>query len=216
VCHFGQPANWTSGNPKLPPTTHSCHRIIECGSLIGTLSAEGIMASGQVNRKGRNTRQRTSETQTGNGLVPCREQPVFAAYPRNRTHRCRLSKRSTHRTSTGILKKPTVIDRWENGSLHDLQDQTTKNNVGRLSCPQATKRSAAFERLRLATPICDDASLMKLEEDVTEYLREARRRDASGPDGLISTALERVARKYFQHILLKQSRVTPLRRRTCD
>jgi hypothetical protein len=82
--------------------------------------------------------------------------------------------------------------------------------------PSGNETKRAFERLRLATPICDDASLMKLEEDVAEYLREARRRDASGPDERISTVLERVARKYFQHILLKQSRVTPLRRRTRD
>ena len=80
--------------------------------------------------------------------------------------------------------------------------------------PHATKR--AFERLRLATPICDDASLVKLEEDVAEYLREAKRRDALGPDELISTVVDRVARKYFWHILLKQARVTPLRRRTRD
>ena len=74
----------------------------------------------------------------------------------------------------------------------------------------------AFERLRLATPICDDASVVKLEEDVAEYLREAKRRDALGPDELISTVLEKVARKYFQHILLEQGRATPLRRRTRD
>jgi hypothetical protein len=74
----------------------------------------------------------------------------------------------------------------------------------------------AFERLRSATPICGDASLVKLEEDVAEYLREAKRRDALGPDELISTVLDRVARKYFRHILLKQAGVTPLRRRTRD
>ena len=72
----------------------------------------------------------------------------------------------------------------------------------------------AFEWLRSATPICDDASLVKLEEDVAEYLREAKRRDALGPDELISTVLDGVARKYFRHILLKQARVAPLRGRT--
>ena len=82
--------------------------------------------------------------------------------------------------------------------------------------PSRNERKRVFERLRLATPICDDASLVKLEEDVAEYLREAKRRDASGPDELISTVLERVARKYFQRILLKQARVTPLRRRNRD
>jgi hypothetical protein len=82
--------------------------------------------------------------------------------------------------------------------------------------PSRNETKRAFERLRLATPICEDASLMKLEEDVGEYLREAKRRDASGPDELISPVLERVARKYFQYILLKQLRVTPPLHRTRD
>jgi hypothetical protein len=82
--------------------------------------------------------------------------------------------------------------------------------------PSRTETTRAFERLRLATPICDDASLVKLEQDVAGYLREARRRDASGSDELISTVLEKVARQYFRHVLLKQARVTPLRRRARD
>ena len=82
--------------------------------------------------------------------------------------------------------------------------------------PSRNETMRAFERLRLATPICDDASLVKLEEDVAEYLREAKGRDASGPDELISTVVDKVARKYFRHILLKQARATPLRRRTRD
>ena len=73
----------------------------------------------------------------------------------------------------------------------------------------------ALERLRLTTPICDGESLVNLEKDVAEYLREAKRRDASGPDELISTVLERVAQKYLRHPL-KQARVTPLRRRNRD
>jgi hypothetical protein len=63
----------------------------------------------------------------------------------------------------------------------------------------------ALEQLRLATPICDDESLVNLEEDVAEYLREANRRDASGPDELISTVLDKVARKYFRRVLPKTS-----------
>jgi hypothetical protein len=82
--------------------------------------------------------------------------------------------------------------------------------------PSRNETRRAFERLRLATPICDDASLVKLGEDVAEYLRQARRRDASGPDELIPTVLDKVARKYFEYILLRQARVTPLRRRTRD
>ena len=78
--------------------------------------------------------------------------------------------------------------------------------------PSRKETLRASERLRSATPIDDDASLAKLEEEVAEYLREAKRRDASGSDELISTVVESVARKYFRHILLKQARVTPLRR----
>jgi hypothetical protein len=70
------------------------------------------------------------------------------------------------------------------------------------------------ERLQSATPICDGASLQKLDEEVAEYLREAKRRDALGPDELVSTVVDAVARNYFRHILRKQARVTPLRRRT--
>jgi hypothetical protein len=81
--------------------------------------------------------------------------------------------------------------------------------------PTRNETMRAFERLRLATPICDDESLVKLEEDAAEYLRETKRRDASGPDELISTVVDRVAREYFRHIL-KQARLTPLRRRTRD
>ena len=82
--------------------------------------------------------------------------------------------------------------------------------------PSRNETMRARERLQSATPICDDASLVKLEEDVAEYLREAKRRDASGPDELISTVVEKVARKYFRHILRKQARATPLRRRMGD
>jgi hypothetical protein len=80
--------------------------------------------------------------------------------------------------------------------------------------PSRNETTRALERLRLAAPICDDATLVKLEEDVAEYLREAKRRDASGPYELISTALDKVARKYFRHLILKQARVSPHRRRT--
>jgi hypothetical protein len=81
--------------------------------------------------------------------------------------------------------------------------------------PSRNETMRASERLRLATPICDDTSLVKLEEDVAEYLREAKRRDALGPDELISAVVERVAREYFRHVL-KQARVTHIRHRTRD
>jgi hypothetical protein len=79
--------------------------------------------------------------------------------------------------------------------------------------PSGREIAHARERLQLATPICDDASLLKLEEELAEYLREAKRRDASGSDELISTVMDEVARNYFRYILRKQARVTPVRRR---
>jgi hypothetical protein len=81
--------------------------------------------------------------------------------------------------------------------------------------PSGRASAGERERLQLATPICDAASLSKLEKEVAQYLREAKRRDALGPDELVSTLVDKVARSYFRHVLRKQARVTPLRRRAC-
>jgi hypothetical protein len=78
----------------------------------------------------------------------------------------------------------------------------------------SNRKSKPCERLQSSAPICDDASLLKLDEEVAEYVREAKRRDALGPDELVSTVVDAVARNYFRHIVRKQARVTPLRRRT--
>jgi len=80
--------------------------------------------------------------------------------------------------------------------------------------PSRNESRRARERLPSATPICDDASLLKLDEEVAEYVREAKRRDALGSDELVAAVVDAVARKYFQHILRKKSRLTPFRRRT--
>jgi hypothetical protein len=90
---------------------------------------------------------------------------------------------------------------------YDLQDQKTR------SLPMRSSREStrARERLRLATPICDDASLVKVEEEFAEYLLEANRRDAVQTDELLMEALDAVARSYFRHTLRKQERVTPVR-----
>jgi len=78
--------------------------------------------------------------------------------------------------------------------------------------PSNRESTRARERLQSATPICDDASLLKLEEKVAEYVREAKRRDALEPDELVSKVVDTVARNYFRHVLRKQARVTPIRR----
>jgi predicted house-cleaning noncanonical NTP pyrophosphatase (MazG superfamily) len=81
--------------------------------------------------------------------------------------------------------------------------------------PMATRRefARARERLQMATPICDEASLSKLEEEVAEYIREAKRRDPLQPNELISTLVDALARNYFRHELRKQAHMTPVRRR---
>jgi hypothetical protein len=109
-----------------------------------------------------------------------------------------------------------LIGLGKTGRFTTFKIEATKNKSWEVLMPSRNETKRAFERLRLATPICDGASLMQLEQDVAEYVREAKRRDASGSDELISTVLEKVARKYFQHVLFKQVPVTPLRLRTRD
>jgi hypothetical protein len=88
-----------------------------------------------------------------------------------------------------------------------------KNQFLEFAMPSRKESTFARERLQLETPICDDASLLKLEEEVAEYLREAKRRDALRPDELVSPVVDAVARGYFLHVLRKQARVMTLRRR---
>jgi hypothetical protein len=73
--------------------------------------------------------------------------------------------------------------------------------------PSRRETTLTRERLQSATPNCDDASLLKLGEEVAEYMREAKRRDALGPDELVSTVVDALARNYFRHILRKQARL---------
>ena len=78
--------------------------------------------------------------------------------------------------------------------------------------PTRNESTRARARLQSETPISDDANLLKLDEEVAEYVREAKRR--KGPDELVSTMVDGVARSYFRYILRKQARVTPVQRRT--
>jgi hypothetical protein len=64
----------------------------------------------------------------------------------------------------------------------------------------------ALARLQLETPISDDANLLKLQEQVADYVREAKRCDPSEPNELVSTVVDTVARDYFRHAILKQRR----------
>jgi hypothetical protein len=145
-------------------------------------------------------------------VVPGREQS--ASPPMSGTGRIVIgySGDLLNRTSTGIPKnRPLLI------GLGKLVATTFKikqsKNRGDFACPHETK-SCARDRLQSATPICDDASLLKLNREVAEYVRKAKRGDHSRPDELVSTVVDGVARSYFSYILRKQARVTPVRRRT--
>jgi hypothetical protein len=72
--------------------------------------------------------------------------------------------------------------------------------------PSRKDTTRARERLQAATPISDDASLLKMEEQAAQYISEARRRDTTEADELVSTVVEAVARNYFRHSLRKQRR----------
>jgi hypothetical protein len=70
--------------------------------------------------------------------------------------------------------------------------------------PSRNESTRAIARLHLETPVSDDASLLKLQEQATEYVREAKRRAPSEPDELVSAVMDAVARDYFRHAIEKQ------------
>jgi hypothetical protein len=69
--------------------------------------------------------------------------------------------------------------------------------------PSRNESVRAHARLELETSISDDASLLKLQEQAAEYVREARRSDPSEPNELISIVVDAVARNYFEHTIRK-------------
>jgi hypothetical protein len=98
------------------------------------------------------------------------------------------------------------VDRaWENWSQSDLPDQKIKT-AWRLFMPSRNESTRAIARLQLETPISNDASLLKLQEQAAEYVREAKRRAPSEPSELVSSVLDAVARDYFRHTIETQRR----------
>jgi hypothetical protein len=67
-------------------------------------------------------------------------------------------------------------------------------------------RLRARTRLQLETPISGDEDLLKLQDQVVEYISEAKRRDPAGPNELVSSVLDAVARDYVGHVIRKQRR----------
>ena len=73
--------------------------------------------------------------------------------------------------------------------------------------PSRNESARALARLQLETPISNDANLPNLQKQVEDFVREARHRDPSEPNELVSTVVDTVARDYFQHAILKQRRL---------
>jgi len=72
--------------------------------------------------------------------------------------------------------------------------------------PSRNECERARARLQRETPISDDASLLVLQEQAAEYVRESKRRDTSEPAELIASVVDAVARGYFQHVLRNKLR----------
>ena len=74
--------------------------------------------------------------------------------------------------------------------------------------PSGNESTRAHARLQLETPLPDDVNLLKLQEQAADYVREAKRRDASESYELVSTVVDAIARDYFRHSVRKQRRCT--------
>ena len=77
--------------------------------------------------------------------------------------------------------------------------------------PSRNESARARVGLKLEMPISDDADLLNLQKQVEDFVREAKRRDPSEPNELVSTVLDMVARDYFRHAILKQRRLASLK-----
>jgi hypothetical protein len=61
-------------------------------------------------------------------------------------------------------------------------------------------RARARARLMHETPIADDASLLKWQDEAAAIVREAKQNRGSGTDELPSIVIDEVARSYFRHV----------------
>ncbi len=74
--------------------------------------------------------------------------------------------------------------------------------------PSRKEAAPARTWLQLETPVIEDATLLKLQEQAADYVREAKRRNPSEPDELVSSVVDAVARDYFRHVIQKRRRVS--------
>ena len=72
--------------------------------------------------------------------------------------------------------------------------------------PSRNESLRSLARLESQTPLPSDADTVKLQEQVQEYVREAKRRAPSKSGEMVSTVLDRVARDFFRRHLQKKTR----------
>ena len=72
--------------------------------------------------------------------------------------------------------------------------------------PSRTESARARTRLQLETPVFEDATLLELQQQAADYVRETKRRHPSEPDELVSSVVDAVARNYFRHAVQKRRR----------
>ena len=72
--------------------------------------------------------------------------------------------------------------------------------------PSRNEGARARARVELEAPASDEATLLRLQGQAADYVREAKRRDASRPDELLSTVIDAVARDDARHLLRKNRR----------
>jgi hypothetical protein len=107
-----------------------------------------------------------------------------------------------NRVEPAFSKNPTVIDRaWGTGRRATFKIEI-KNSL-EVVMPSRNESTRAIARLQLETPISDDTSLVKLEQQAAAYVREAKRRAPSEPAELVSSVVDAVARDYFRHAVEK-------------
>jgi hypothetical protein len=93
----------------------------------------------------------------------------------------------------------------ETGREATLKDQNQKI-VLEAFMPSRSEIARAHAWLQLETPISGDEDLLKLQDQAVEYISEAKRRDPAGPNELISSVIDAVARNYVGHVIRKQRR----------
>ena len=64
--------------------------------------------------------------------------------------------------------------------------------------PSRNESERARARLQLEAPISDDANLLNLQRQVEDFVREAKRRDGSEPNELVSRGISALARDCFR------------------